>query len=106
MAQRLFLNERESKKKLRRLAEARIEGREWVKAMTKRRRPDTRSQHETIGEEMPPPKTTTRSVATGEELERRMRSALADVYEVLGCASDERNAVEWSNLGLVNDLIH
>lgn len=74
--------------------------------MTKRRKPDTRPQHETIGEEIPPPKTTTQSVAMDEELERRMRSALADVYEVLGYASDERNAVEWSNLGLVNDLIH
>ncbi len=74
--------------------------------MTKRRKPESLCQQETIGEEMPPPKTITQSVATDEELERRMRSALADVYEVLGYASDERNAVEWSKLELVNDLIH
>ena len=74
--------------------------------MTKRRKADTRSQHGIIGEEMPPPKTTTPSIATDEELERRMRSALADVYEVLGYSSDERNAVEWSKLELVNDLVH
>jgi len=74
--------------------------------MTKRRKPDTLCQQETNCEEMPPPKATTQSIATDEELERRMRSALADVYEVLGYASDERNMVEWSKLELVNDLIH
>ena len=74
--------------------------------MTKRRKTETLCQQETNGEEMPPPKTKTQSAATDEELERRMRSALADVYEVLGYASDERNAIEWSKLELVNDLIH
>ncbi len=75
-------------------------------AMTKRRKPDARSQHEMTNDEMPPPKTTTQSAATDEEMERRMRSALEDVYEVLGYANDERDAVEWSRLELVNDLIH
>ncbi len=74
--------------------------------MTKRRKADALRQQDANGEEMPPPKTTTRSAARDEELECRLRSALADVYEVLGYASDERNAVECSNLELVNDLIH
>ncbi len=74
--------------------------------MTKRRKSDTRYQQKTTDEEIRPPQTTTRSVATDEELERRMQSALADVYEVLGYASDERNTVEWSKLELVNDLVH
>ena len=75
--------------------------------MTKRRKQDARSQHEiTNDENRPPPKTATRSAERDEELERRMRSALADVYEVLGYASDERNAAECSRLELVNDLVH
>lgn len=74
--------------------------------MTKRRKSDARSQHETANDENRQPMTATRSAATDEELERRMRSALADVYEVLGYASDERNAVEWSSVELVNDLVH
>ena len=91
---------------MRRLAGVWIKGRERMIAMTKRRKPDALCQQETTGKEMPTPKTTTRSVATDEELECRLRSALADVYEVLGYTSDERNAIEWSKLELVNDLIH
>jgi CRISPR/Cas system type I-B associated protein Csh2 (Cas7 group RAMP superfamily) len=74
--------------------------------MTKRRKQDARSRQETTAEGNRPPAAATRSSAADEELERRMRSALADVYEVLGYASDERNAAEWSRLELVNDLVH
>lgn len=92
---------------MRRLAEVWIEGRERMVAMTKRRKPGALCQQDANGEEMsPPPKTMTQSAATDEELECRLRSALADVYEVLGYTSDERNAIEWSKIELVNDLIH
>ncbi len=75
--------------------------------MTKRRRANARNRQDAIGEELlPPPETPTRSIATDDELERRMRSALNDVYDVLRYASDERDTARWSKLELVNDLIH
>ncbi len=71
-------------------------------AMMKRRKPDALCEQETSNE-MPPLKNAERIAATEEEMERRMQSALADVYEVLGYASGEDG---WSQLELVNDLIH
>jgi len=91
---------------MRRLAEVWIEGQKRVMQMTKRRKADALCQQDANDDEMPPPKTTRQSAAMDEELECRLRSALADVYEVLGYASDERNGVECSNLELVNELIH
>ncbi len=74
--------------------------------MTKRRKSDARYQQEATGEEMRPPQAAPRGLTTEEELERRMRSALADVYEVLGFASVEGKVIEWSEIELINDLVH
>jgi len=74
-------------------------------AMTKRRKPDALCEKETINEK-PLLKNSEPIAMSEEEMERRMQSALADVYEVLGYASSERSAVEWSELELINDLVH
>lgn len=43
---------------------------------------------------------------TSDELERQMRSALEDVYEVLQLAGDGESGIVWTELELVNDLTH
>jgi len=73
--------------------------------MTKRRKSNAREQQDSLTESVPP-KAPAQSEQAEEELEQRMRSALADVYEALLDASSERDEVEWSGLELVNDLIH
>lgn len=41
-----------------------------------------------------------------DELERKMQSALKEVYEVLLEAGGETNGIAWAEFELVSDLIH
>ena len=49
--------------------------------------------------------TTARQRKIEEDLEYRMRSALDDVYRAL-LLEDDENEADWSNIELVNELIH
>ena len=78
--------------------------------MTRTRKSNARSREQCSGEqpsEKPRAQEASARVgATTDELERRMRSALDDVYEVLLQAGGESEETAWAEFELVNDLTH
>ena len=77
------------------------EGKESTMTRTKK---STARRHEPSSERLQPQKAQTQT--TDDELEKRMQSALEDVYEVLLIADESNGESGWSGLELVNDLIH
>jgi hypothetical protein len=77
-----------------------------LQAMTKMRKPTARPTEEQTGKKLQARETPARVVTTADDLERQMRSALDDVYEVLSQAGDGGEEAEWLGIELVNDLIH
>jgi hypothetical protein len=71
-----------------------------------RKSTDRCNGEEQSGEDPHPRETSARHSMTSDELERQMRSALEDVYEVLQLAGDGESGIVWTELELVNDLTH
>ena len=77
-----------------------------LQAMTKMRKPTARPTEEQTGKKLQARETPARVAASPDELERQMRSALDDVYEVLLQAGGSGEEAAWADVQLVNDLIH
>ena len=71
-----------------------------TKKSTARRQELSSERHQPQKARAPQPET------TNDELEKRMQSALEDVYEVLLVADESDGESIWAGLELVNDLIH
>jgi hypothetical protein len=77
-----------------------------LQAMTKMRKPTARPAGEEIGKKLRAREIPAQVVTTSDELDRQMRSALDDVYEVLLQTDGSGEEAAWADVQLVNDLTH